>query len=82
MQKGREGERDGGDGDGGECRPEDEGVPLPQPKLADEGDGCGVCCVEELAGGERHGLGVEDAGAESDEGDDQGELQGVGDVVG
>lgn len=81
VQEGCEDQGDRGDGDDGECGPQDEGVPLPQPELADEGEGCGACAVEELVGGERHGLGVEETGAEADEGDDQRQLQGIGDVV-
>ena len=82
VQDGREDKGDGGDGDDGEGGPEDQGVPLPQPELTNEGEGRGACAVQELVGGERHGLGVEESGAESDEGDDQCELEGVGDVVG
>ena len=38
-------------------------------------------CVEELVGGEWHGCGVEDVAAESDEGDDEDDLKGVGEVI-
>jgi hypothetical protein len=37
--------------------------------------------VEEFFCGERHGRGVEDAAADSDEGDDQNELKRIYDVV-
>jgi hypothetical protein len=76
-----EGEGQKGDGDCGEDGPDDEGMPLPAPELAGESDGVFAGGVEELAGGERHGRGVEEAVAEADEGDDEDQLQRVDDVV-
>lgn len=77
------GERKGDKGDGDSCQngPDDGGMPLPAPELTREGDGVGAGGVEELIGGERHGLGVEETAAGADEGDDEEELEGVDDVV-
>ena len=56
-------------------------MPLPEPELADEGDGMLAGAVDEFVRRERHGGGVEDAAGDADEGDDQNQLQGVDDVV-
>jgi hypothetical protein len=42
----------------------------------------GVRVVQELAGRERHGSGVEDTAAEADEGDDEDDLQRIAEVIG
>ena len=46
----RNGGHDGG-GDGGDDGPDDEGVPLPLPEGAGEGDGVMAGTVEEFRGG-------------------------------
>lgn len=56
-------------------------MPLPEPELADEGDGMLAGAADEIVRRERHGCCVEDAAGETDEGDDQNQLQGVDDVV-
>jgi hypothetical protein len=82
AEDGRQGERDGRGKDGGEDGPDDEGVALPQTELADQGERGRTGGVEEFPGCEGQGGGVEEAAAEAEEGDDQDELQRVGEVVG
>ncbi len=61
---GEDGHRNGSDE-----APDDEGVPLPLPDVAEEADGV-VAEVLDLAAGEREAVGVEDVDAELDEGDE------------
>jgi hypothetical protein len=81
AQDWRESEGEEGNPYGGDGGPEQGGMPLPEPELADERDGMGASGVEEVVRGERHGCGVEDAAADMNEGDDQDELKRVDDVV-
>ena len=76
-----EGEREDRDAEGGKDGPEEKGVPLPQPELADEREGMVVGGVEELVCRQRHGRGVEDAAGDADEGDDEDDLEWIDDVV-
>lgn len=55
---------------------------LPEPELADQGEWCLAGGVDEFFGGEWHWSCVEETAAEADEGDDQDELERVGEVVG
>jgi hypothetical protein len=56
-------------------------MPLPEPELADEGDGMLAGAVDEFVRRERHRCGVEDAAGKTDEGDDQNQFERVDDVV-
>ena len=69
------------DSDGGENGPEQEGVPLPEPELAGEGEWVFTRGVEEFVRGERHGRSVEDSAGDVDEWDDQDKLERIDDVV-
>lgn len=75
------GQGDKRDGNRGEDGPEDEGVPLPEPKLAGEFDGAVAGGVEEFCGREGHGRGVEDATPDPDEWNDEDQFERVDDVV-
>lgn len=55
---------------------------LPRPELAGEGDGVVAGGVNQRFGGEGHGCGAEDDVAEADEGDQEQQFEGVGEVVG
>ena len=69
------------DSDGGENGPEQEGVPLPEPELAGEGEWVFTRGVEEFVRGERHGRSVEDSAGDVDEWNDQDKLERIDDVV-
>lgn len=56
-------------------------MPLPEPELAGEGEGVFARGAEELACGERHGRGVEDAARDVDEWDDENEFERIYDVI-
>jgi len=76
-----QGERKDRDADYGKDGPEQKGVPLPEPELADEREGMLVGGVEELVRRQGHGRGVEDAAGDADEGDDEDDLERIDDVV-
>jgi hypothetical protein len=66
---------------GGEDRPEQERVPLPQPELTGQIERMFSRSVKEFIYGERHRRGVEDSAGCVDEWDDQDEFEWVDDVV-
>ncbi len=68
-------DREQGHGDGGDDGPDDEGVPLPLPDVADETPGM-VAEVLDLAAAEWEAAGVEEIDAELDEGDEEKEMDG------
>ncbi len=72
--------REDGHGDGGDDAPDDEGVPLPLPDIADEAEGV-VAEVFELLAGEREAVGVEEVDAELNEGDEEEQVERGDDVV-
>jgi hypothetical protein len=81
AEEGRESEGEERNREGCDGGPEQGGVPLPEPELADKLDRMFAGAVEEFAGGERHGRGVEEMAGDTDEGDDQDQLKRVDDVV-
>lgn len=68
-------------GDDRDDDPEQKGMPLPEPKLAEEIYGVFVGGVEEFVCRERHGCGVEDAAGHVNEWDDQDQFKRIDDVV-
>lgn len=77
-RQGQGSQRDRSDGDGG---PEDGGMPLPHPKLANESHGMFAGGVEEIVCRHGHWRGVEDAAADANKGDDEDQLERVDDVI-
>ncbi len=69
------------DSDDGKGSPEKEGVPFPLPEQAAELEGMLAHSVEEFGCGEGKPCGVEDAGGDVQEGEDQQELQRIDDVA-
>ena len=80
QQRG-EAECQGGGEDRGYGEPDDEGVRLPEPELANELERSGAGGGEEGLGGEWHGGGVEEARPEVDPREDQCDLERVDDVI-
>ena len=69
-----------GDGDGGDHGPDDQGVPLPLPDVAEEAEGV-VAEVLELLAVHGEAVGVEEVDAELNEREEEQEVEG-GDGVG
>ena len=81
AEKWRQNERKERDAEGREDRPEQEGMPLPEPELTDKVERMLARGVEELARGERHWRGVEYAAGGVNERDHQDDFERIHDVI-
>jgi hypothetical protein len=82
FQQGSDERDENGRGDRARDDPDDQGVPFPHPKDPRGGDGVMPDPDEKFMAAKRNAARVEDQVADPDEGEEQGELQGIHKVIG